>query len=269
VKNLHNPDEFDPASDATTDAAIENILRVARQRLARALAPIRRPAAHIGVIESRLGRLLAAESPRGLVALTYLDSSGGDATIAALKEKFDLVDDPATAAKIGVEIERHLTGDREAIANRPIDLSLAASAFQRCALTRLRDVPPGSVVTYQGLAAAIGSPSSQRAIGTTMASNPLPIYVPCHRVIKSDGKIGNYGGGVERKLKLLRAEGFEVDRGDRVGPDAVYGHWRSHIFCRPTCAAVHRAERRQWIIFTDAARAQEAGMRPCKLCRPT
>ena len=268
MKKLRNWDEFDRASEAATDAAIDNILRVARQRLNRALAPIRRPAARVGVIESRLGRLLAAESPRGLVALSYLDLSDGTVTITALKQKFDLVDDPAAAARIGAEIERHLAGNREAIAHRPIDLSLVASAFQRRALTRLRDVPPGSVVTYQGLAAAIGSPSSQRAIGTAMASNPLPIYVPCHRVIKSDGTIGNYGGGVARKLKLLRAEGFAVDRGDRVPPQAVYGHWQSRIFCRPTCSAVRRAERKQWIIFTDSARAQGVGMRACKLCHP-
>jgi methylated-DNA-[protein]-cysteine S-methyltransferase len=268
MKNLRNPDEFDPTSDEATDAAIDNILRIARKRLARALAPIRRPVARIGVIESRLGRLLAAESLRGLVALTYLDSRDGKTTIAALKRKFDLVDDPETAAHIGAEIDRYLAGDREAIAHRPIDLSLVASAFQRRALTRLREVPPGSVVTYQGLAAAIGSPSSQRAVGTTMASNPLPIYVPCHRVIKSDGKIGNYGGGVERKLTLLRAEGFAVDRGDRVGPQAVYGHWQSRIFCRPTCSAVRRAERKKWIIFTDPERARGVGMRACKLCRP-
>jgi len=268
MKKLRNPDEFDPASDAATDAAIENILHIARKRLARALAPIRRPVARIGIIESRLGRLLAAESPRGLVALTYLDTSDGKATIAALKQKFDLVDDPETAVRIGAEIERYLAGDQEAIAYRPIDLSLVASAFQRRALTRLRDVPPGAVVTYQGLAAAIGSPSSQRAVGTTMASNPLPLYVPCHRVIKSDGTIGNYGGGVARKLKLLRAEGFAVDRGDRIGPQAVYGHWQSRIFCRPTCSAVRRAERKKWIIFTDSARAQGVGMRACKLCHP-
>ncbi len=268
MKKSHQPDEFDPASDAATDAAIDNILRLARERLARALAPIRRPAVHFGVIESRLGRLLAAESPRGVVALSYLDLSDGKATIATLKQKFDLVDDRVSAVRIGAEIERHLEGDREAIAHRPIDLSLMTSAFQRRALTRLRDVPPGSVVTYQGLAAAIGSPSSQRAIGTAMATNPLPIYVPCHRVIKSDGKIGNYGGGVERKLKLLRAEGFEVDRGDRVGPHAVYGHWQSRVFCRPSCSAVRRSERKEWIIFTDSARAREVGMRPCKLCHP-
>ena len=269
MKYQRNPDEFDPASDEASDAAIENILHLARQRLARALAPIRRPIARVGVIDSHLGRLLAAESPRGLVALTYLDSTDGSAVIKALKQKFDLVEDPAAAARIGAEIEAHLAGGQgDAVTHRPIDLSLVASEFQRRALTRLRTVPAGSVVTYQGLAAAIGSPSSQRAIGTTMATNPLPIYIPCHRVIKSDGTIGNYGGGVARKLKLLRAEGFAVDRGERVGPHAVYGHWQSRIFCRPTCSAVRRAERKKWIIFTDAARAQGVGMRACKLCHP-
>jgi O-6-methylguanine DNA methyltransferase len=268
MKKAVQVDEFDPASDDATDAAIDKMLHLARQRLARALAPIRRSVAHVGIIDSPLGRLLVAESPRGLVALTYLDTSDGAATLKALKQRFDLVEDPQAAALIGAEIERHLAGDREAIAHRPIDLSLVVSPFQRRALSRLRDVPAGSVVTYQALAAAIGSPSSQRAVGTTMASNPLPIYIPCHRVIKSDGKIGNYGGGVERKLKLLRAEGFEVDRGERISAHVVYGHWQSRIFCKPTCSAVHRAERKKWIIFNDSGRARGAGMRACKICRP-
>jgi methylated-DNA-[protein]-cysteine S-methyltransferase len=274
MKKALQPDELDPAIDDTTDsaqmtdAAIDKMLRLARQRLARAISPIRRSEAHVGLIESPLGHLLAAESPRGLVALAYLDSRDAASILADLRQKFDLIEDAAAATRIGEEIQRHLDGDDDAIVHRPIDLSLVVSPFQRRALTRLREVPAGSVVTYQGLAAAIGSPSSQRAVGTTMASNPLPIYVPCHRVIKSDGRIGNYGGGVERKLKLLRAEGFEVDRGDRIPVHAVYGHWQSRIFCSPACSAVRRAERKKWIIFTDAAHARGAGMRACKLCRP-
>jgi len=268
MNKLRKAGGFDPATGEAPEGVVDEMLRVAHGRIARALAPIRRPVVRVGVVESRLGRLLAAQSTHGLAALTYLDSRDGAATLAALRQKFDLVEEAETAAGIGGEIERFLAGDHEAIAHRPIDFSLVASPFQRRALTRLRDVPPGSVVTYQALAAAIGAPSSQRAIGNTMASNPVPIYVPCHRVIKSDGRIGNYGGGVERKLKLLRAEGFEVDRGDCIPPQAVYGHWQSRIFCRPTCSAVHRAERRKWIIFTDPARARGAGMRACKLCRP-
>ncbi|MBV8055510.1 MAG: methylated-DNA--[protein]-cysteine S-methyltransferase, partial [Deltaproteobacteria bacterium] len=166
------------------------------------------------------------------------------------------------------EIERLMQGDTDAINARAVDLSLVESAFQRRALARLRRVPAGSVISYQGLAAAIGVPSGQRAVGNTVASNPVPIYVPCHRVIRSDGSLGNYGGGPERKLKLLRAEGFGVDFQRRVPPDAVYGHWVSRIFCRPACVAVRRAERRQWLIFANPERARRFGMRACKLCHP-
>lgn len=142
------------------------------------------------------------------------------------------------------------------------------SPFRRRALTRLRQLPAGSVVTYQSLAAAVGAPDAQRAIGTTMAANPVPIYVPCHRVIRSDGTIGNYGGGVERKIRLLRAEGFEVGKDLRLPAAAVFGHQRTHIFCRPDCAAARRADRGRMVIFADPEKARRAGLRACKLCRP-
>lgn len=265
-------DQFDPdglaPDDAHTSAMLDQMLTVARARLTSALRRIKRPPAHVGVATTALGPLLVAESQRGIVAVKFLDSRDGEATLGKLRLKFDLEADPALAARIGAEINRFLRGDLDAIAHRRVDLSLVESEFQRRAFRRLRQVPPGSVVTYQSLAAAVGAPSSQRAIGNTMASNPVPIYVPCHRVIRSGGAIGNYGGGVERKLQLLRAEGFNADRGRRIPPAAVYGHWVSRIFCRPACSAVRRADRKRWIIFADPAHARGAGLRPCKLCRP-
>ncbi|HKV54830.1 MAG TPA: methylated-DNA--[protein]-cysteine S-methyltransferase [Candidatus Binataceae bacterium] len=251
-----------------SDRLVEELVRKARPRLERALERIRRPLARVALVESGVGRLLAAHSARGLVALRFIDSDDISELLATIRQRFEVAEDAALADEIGGEIERLLQGDVDAIAHRAIDLSLVESDFQRRALNRLRRVPAGSVVTYQALAAAIGSPSSQRAIGNTVASNPVPIYVPCHRVIRSDGSIGNYGGGPERKLKLLRAEGFGVDRQRRVPADAVYGHWVSRIFCRPTCSAVRRSDRRKWIIFADPAHARGFGMRACKLCRP-
>src|SRR6516225_863698 len=250
------------------DETIEKLLRRARLRLAPALDRIRRPFARVAIIDSSIGRLLAAQSTRGLVALRFMDSEDTTDVLNAVRQRFDVFEDDAVAAEIGSEIERLMRGDTGAISARAVDLSLVESDFQRRALTRLRRVPAGSVISYQGLAAAIGLPSGQRAIGNTVASNPVPIYVPCHRVIRSDGSLGNYGGGPDRKLKLLRAEGFGVDRKQRVPADAVYGHWGSRIFCRPTCSAVRRAERRQWLIFADSERARRFGMRACKLCRP-
>jgi O-6-methylguanine DNA methyltransferase len=264
-ENYNHDDEFD---DAPSDNLVDRMLTDARPRLQRALVRIARPCVHVGVVNSPIGRLLIADGTRGLLAVKYLDSGDGADTIAELRPRFDLIEDPAIAAQIADEIGRFLKGDLKAIAHRRVDLSLVESDFQRRTLKRLRTVPPGSVVTYASLAAAVGAPSSQRAVGNTMATNPLPIYVPCHRVIRSDGTIGNYGGGVDRKLKLLRAEGFHAGRAQRVPDSAVYGHWTSRIFCRPACSAVRRTERKRWLIFADADHARGAGLRACKLCRP-
>ncbi|MBV8361580.1 MAG: methylated-DNA--[protein]-cysteine S-methyltransferase [Deltaproteobacteria bacterium] len=250
------------------DEIIEELLSKAHSRLAPAFDRIRRPLARVAAIDSSIGRLLAAQSTRGLVALRFMDSDDTADILTAIRRRFDVVEDDALAAEIGGEIERLMDGDTGAINARAVDLSLVESDFQRRALVRLRRVPAGSVISYQGLAAAIGVPSGQRAVGNTVASNPVPIYVPCHRVIRSDGALGNYGGGPERKLKLLRAEGFDVNPQRRVPPEAVYGHWSSRIFCRPTCSAVRRAERRQWLIFANPERARRFGMRACKLCHP-
>ncbi|MBV8453356.1 MAG: methylated-DNA--[protein]-cysteine S-methyltransferase [Deltaproteobacteria bacterium] len=250
------------------DEMIEELLRKAHSRLAPALGRIRQPLARVAVIDSSIGRLLAAQSTRGLAALRFMDSDDTADVLTTVRQRFDVVEDDTLAAEIGGEIERLMNGDTGAISARAVDLSLVESDFQRRALARLRRVPAGSVISYQGLAEAIGVPSGQRAVGNTVASNPVPIYVPCHRVIRSDGSLGNYGGGPERKLKLLRAEGFGVNLQRRVPPEAVYGHWASRIFCRPTCSAVRRAERRQWLIFANPERAQRFGMRACKLCHP-
>jgi len=253
---------------APDDAAVDAALRAVRPKLARTLGRARRPVARIGLIDSPVGRLLVAESDRGLLAVQFLDVPDAPDALAGLKEGFDLVEDSHAAARVGQEIERYLGGDMHAL-DRPVDLSLVRSDFQRRALTLLRrTIPPGSVITYQGLAAAVGAPSGQRAIGNTMATNPVPLYVPCHRVIRSDGTIGNYGGGMTRKIKLLRAEGFSVARDQRVPAGSVMGHLVTHIFCRPQCHAAMRASPAKSVIFADSGRARSAGLRACKLCRP-
>ena len=268
MDDLREIDERIEAAAELDGAAVTDLLAKVHPRLQRALERVARPAARIGMIESSVGRLFVAESDRGLLGVHYSDTGDDTAMIDAIRQKFDLREDTEAARRILDEIERALTGDNDAVAHRRIDYSLVTSPFQRRAFARLRQVPAGGVVTYHALAAAIGAPSGQRAVGNAMATNPLPIFVPCHRVIKSDGSIGNYGGGVERKLKLLRAEGFRIDKGNRVPSEAVYGHWQSRIFCRPECSAVSRSDRKRWIIFSDASRANASGMRPCKLCHP-
>lgn len=254
--------------DESFETAIDELLTRAHSKLEPRLRRIARPRASIGIARSPLGPMLVAESNRGLAALTFLDRQDGNAAVAALREKFDLTEDQRAGNRIANEITEYLHGNADAIAHHAVDFSLVEGGFQRRALARLRQVPAGAVVTYQALAAAIGTPSGQRAIGNAMALNPIPIYVPCHRVIRSDGSIGNYAGGTERKLKLLRTEGFPITDSNRLPSGAVYGHWVSRIFCRPDCSAVKRAERKRWLIFADPERALTMGLRPCKLCHP-
>ena len=249
------------------DRVLDAMIVRTRPRIERAMKIIRRPQARVGVISSPLGQLLVAESDRGLAAIHFLFTSGGERTLAMLRNKFDLIENEASARRIGAEIASVFEGDFSAMAH-PVDLSLVESEFQRRTYISLRKVPPGAVITYHGLAATVGHPDSPRAIGNTMASNPVPIFVPCHRVIRSDGTIGNYGGGVDNKIKLLRAEGFEVGRDLRLPSRAVMGHRRTGIFCRPDCSAARRADPAEMLIFADARCAGHAGLRACKLCKP-
>ena len=84
------------------------------------------------------------------------------------------------------------------------------SPFQRKVLLTTYIIPRGSTETYASIAKKIGNPKSTRAVGTALAKNPFPILIPCHRVIRSDGKIGNYQGGTEKKRALLKKEGVKL-----------------------------------------------------------
>ncbi|HEV2170258.1 MAG TPA: methylated-DNA--[protein]-cysteine S-methyltransferase [Candidatus Binatus sp.] len=249
------------------DRMVDSMIRQARPRIARAMKILRRPQARVGVIPSPLGQLLVAESDRGVAAIHFLFISGGERTLEQLRKKFDLIENEASARRIEAEIDRVFERGIDAT-SRPIDLSLVESEFHRRAYTLLRKVPAGAVITYHGLATIAGHPDAQRAIGTTMATNPIPIFVPCHRVIKSDGTIGNYGGGVDNKIKLLRAEGFEVGRDLRLPSRAVMGHRYTKIFCRPDCSAARRADPNKALIYADSRHARHDGLRACKLCKP-
>ena len=92
-----------------------------------------------------------------------------------------------------------------------VDLTLTGNAFQNKVLDGLQTVPRGALVSYQALGAVVGSAKAARAVGNALHNNPVPIYIPCHRVIASDGRIGGYVGGGACKRQLLRSEGFAVD----------------------------------------------------------
>jgi O-6-methylguanine DNA methyltransferase len=256
------------ASDFAEEA-IEELLLRSRGMVDKALKRIRRPQAAVGIVKSPLGNLLVAMTARGIVLNHYLeDTSNVAAAIRKLRLEFDPVEDQRAVGAVGEEVNRYLTGSATML-HRNVDLTLAGNAFQKKVLDRLQTIPRGALISYQALGAAVGSASSARAVGNALHNNPVPIYVPCHRVISSDGRIGGYAGGAARKLQLLRSEGFAVD-GDtaRVPGTTVWGHKGTKIYCRPGCRTGTRVDRARILFFADPEQAERAGMRPCKLCRP-
>lgn len=248
---------------------LEELLRQARRRVDSALKRVRRPEAAVSVIKSPLGDLLVAMTARGIVLNHYLvDDRDLAATLEKARLQLDLIEDPRTIQAVGVEIRRYLAGEGTAL-RRNIDLSLAGTAFQQRILRKLQEIPRGAVVSYQALGAAAGAPKGARAVGNAMHNNPVPIYVPCHRVIASDGGLGGYGGGAGRKLQLLRSEGFALGERDRRLPDGVvWGHTGTKIYCRANCRTAARVDRSRLLFFADSTVARRAGLRPCKICLP-
>ena len=180
----------------------------------------------------------------------------------------DPVRDPRTIKNVGEEIRRYLAGEVKAL-RQNIDLTLAETPFQKKVLHKLQEIPRGALISYQALGAAVGAPKGARAVGNALHNNPVPIYVPCHRVITSDGRVGGYGGGASRKLQLLRSEGFELGDGDvRIPDSVVWGHKGTKIYCRRNCRTAARVDPTSILFFADPKEARHAGMRPCKICRP-
>ena len=152
----------------------------------------------------------------------------------------------------------------------PLDLS-ALTEFQRAVLLKTAEIPAGEVRPYGWIAKEIGKPGAVRAVGTALARNPVPVVIPCHRVVRSDGSLGRYSLGVDaNKEVLLEAEGLPleefralVDRGVRFTGTTTTG-----IFCHPTCGHVWRTNPENLVGFGSEGEAREAGYRPCKVCRP-
>jgi len=156
-------------------------------------------------VDTPLGVLLLAATPAGLVRVAY-QSEGHDAVLATLADRISprVLRAPGRLDAVAREIDDYLAGRRHAF-DLPLDLQLA-HGFRREVLTHLRDIAYGSTASYAVVAAATGRPKAVRAVGTACAVNPLPIVIPCHRVVRSDGSLGNYLGGIAAKRTLLDLE---------------------------------------------------------------
>lgn len=165
------------------------------------------PDVRYAVLDTPAGHVIAATTVRGLVRLAYEDWNGGvDAVVEVLAERLSprILEQPAALDHVARELDEYFAGDRRAF-DLPIDWSLV-TPFGRRVLRATARIPYGDVATYADVAAGAGSPGGSRAAGNALGANPIPIVIPCHRVVRSGGALGGYTGGLERKELLLGVE---------------------------------------------------------------
>jgi methylated-DNA-[protein]-cysteine S-methyltransferase len=188
------PPTFDPADAAAA----------ARRFAAMAAADV-----HYALVESPIGTLVAAATPRGLATLSYEDFHGGvDAVLEALAAKLSprMLEAPGKLDDVRRELDEYFEGRRRDF-DLPIDWSLT-SEFTRRILKATAAIPFGQTSTYGKVAAKAGNAKASRAAGRALGSNPIPIVVPCHRVVGTNGQLTGYTGGLHRKVALLQIEGI-------------------------------------------------------------
>jgi methylated-DNA-[protein]-cysteine S-methyltransferase len=159
-------------------------------------------------VDSPLGPLIAAATPRGLARLAYEDFNGGlDAIVESLAERLSprVLEAPARLDDVRRELDEYFAGRRDRF-DVPIDWALVRG-FGRRVLETTAAIPFGETRSYRDVAQGAGNPAASRAAGTALGRNPIPIVVPCHRVLRTGGGLGGYTGGLEKKETLLRIEG--------------------------------------------------------------
>jgi O-6-methylguanine DNA methyltransferase len=173
------------------------------------------------------------------------------------------------ASEVPAWLARAFDGPGAGRASLRFDLR-GVSEFERAVLLKALEIPPGEVRTYGWIAREIGRPRAVRAVGSALGRNPIPLLIPCHRVVRGDSRIGDYAFGREAKRAILAAEGVDPARLEGLARAGVryYGSDTTRIFCFPTCRNARRITEPHRVAFGSEAAATAAGYRPCKVCRP-
>jgi methylated-DNA-[protein]-cysteine S-methyltransferase len=196
------------------DHELERALRAAAVRTEAEPPPLDLAAGAAGLLDvayahldSPLGTLLLAASPRGLLRVSYLEDEDDSAALAELAARISprILRAPRRLDGPRRELDEYFAGARRAF-EVPLDWRLAGPGFARRVLRATAGIPYGAVASYKQVAGRAGSPRAFRAAGTALGANPLPIVVPCHRVLHAGGGLGGYTGGLERKRALLAVE---------------------------------------------------------------
>lgn len=201
-----------PADASTDPRALLTGLDPADDRLAALHARFAEAALDAGAVDvayrtldSPVGRLLVCATDVGVLRVAF-EIEGHDTVLDRLASTVSprIVEAPSRLDAVARELDEYFRGERRAF-DLPLDQRLSRG-FQRTVLEHLPDIGYGATASYASVALASGSPRAVRAVGTACATNPLPVVVPCHRVVRSDGTAGNYRGGMAAKQILIELE---------------------------------------------------------------
>lgn len=255
-----------------THLVAEPHVALARDRLQARLADLRSRLVAYRIFPSPVGPVLLARSEQGVLLVEYLGRErSADVTRLGRLTGAELVEDGGETEALHRELVEYLEGRRTRL-DWPLDLRLVRSEFHREVLRFTAGIPYGAVVSYAGLAHEVGRPRAVRAAAQALRWNPVPIVIPCHRVIGSSGALTGYAGGTtEKKQKLLAIEGVPTVK---VGHDFRIRRDRMYVlapgdseYCLPSCPSVDPFPR-GGVLFASRERAEATGLAPCTTCRP-
>jgi O-6-methylguanine DNA methyltransferase len=247
-------------------------LRGVAQAAPRSLAP--RVLAAVGLADSYaqvagpIGPLLVAWGSHGITAVDRAGDETGFELEYALRLARPLRRATGLPEPMRRALVRRLSGQRAA--GPDVDLG-SLTEFERSVLRKTMEIPHGEVRPYAWVAREIGRPRAVRAVGTALANNPIPFVIPCHRVVRADGHIGEYGaGGPEAKRAVLAAEGVDARELERLAGAGVryVGSDTTRIFCYPSCRHARRITAAHRVPFHSGDDAVASGYRACRDCRP-
>ncbi|MFN2385330.1 MAG: methylated-DNA--[protein]-cysteine S-methyltransferase [Thermoanaerobaculia bacterium] len=251
---------------------LERSLRSLRERAPDTLLPAVLARVGLGdsywMLDSPIGAVYVAHSQAGISMVTRAPSN--EAFEREFRRRHGRPTHAAKApapAGLRAMVERPRRGSR-----RDLRFDLRGlSEFEQAVLRKALEIPAGEVRPYSWIAREIGVPGAVRAAGSALAKNPIPLLIPCHRVVRSDGRIGNYAlGGPRNKRTLLEAEGAHPDLLEELASEGVryLGNEGRRFFCYPTCGGVETLVQSNTVRFASAREAVAAGYSPCEECRP-
>jgi methylated-DNA-[protein]-cysteine S-methyltransferase len=248
-------------------------LGAARERLEQRLAELRRRLLVYGIFPSTLGNILIARSELGVSLIEYLERGTSlHASRLSGEPGVELAEDKGEVERTYRELLEYLQGTRHRL-DWQLDLRLVRSDFHRNVLLAAAEVPYGAVIPYAGLAQGLGRRKAVRAVAQALRRNPLPIVIPCHRIIGTSGALTGYAGGkINLKQKLLAVEGVPVTKTSGVwsiAPHQMYVLYPGdREYCVPTCPSLDTRAPVPLTRFASRQHAETAGFAPCTTCRP-